>query len=99
MSAIPSGQHRQPVCRGLSTVRCQMAELYKLTLAWIHATMQTMHHNMQIGLIGGINPAAQDFYTRRLIGLFADADVPLGCCQSDANSSLVDALILRSSNS
>lgn len=32
---------------------------------------------MQIGLIGGIGPAAQDYYTRRLIGLFADANVPL----------------------
>jgi aspartate racemase len=32
---------------------------------------------MQIGLIGGIGPAAQDYYTRQLIGLFADADTPL----------------------
>jgi aspartate racemase len=33
--------------------------------------------NMQIGLIGGIGPAAQDYYTRQLIGLFADASAPL----------------------
>jgi aspartate racemase len=32
---------------------------------------------MQIGLIGGIGPAAQDYYTRRLIGLFANANTPL----------------------
>jgi len=32
---------------------------------------------MQIGLIGGIGPAAQDTYTRRLIRLFGDAGVPL----------------------
>ena len=32
---------------------------------------------MQIGLIGGIGPAAQDYYTRRLIGYFADATAPL----------------------
>ncbi|MBX9858707.1 MAG: aspartate/glutamate racemase family protein [Sphingomonas sp.] len=32
---------------------------------------------MQIGLIGGIGPAAQDYYTRRLIALFADARTPL----------------------
>ncbi len=32
---------------------------------------------MQIGLIGGIGPAAQDYYTRRLIGLLAQARVPL----------------------
>lgn len=32
---------------------------------------------MQIGLIGGIGPAAQDYYTRRLVGLFADANTPL----------------------
>ena len=32
---------------------------------------------MQIGLIGGIGPAAQDYYTRRLISLFADADASL----------------------
>lgn len=32
---------------------------------------------MQIGLIGGIGPAAQDYYTRQLIGLFADAHAPL----------------------
>ena len=28
---------------------------------------------MQIGLIGGIGPAAQDYYTRQLIGLFVQA--------------------------
>lgn len=32
---------------------------------------------MQIGLIGGIGPAAQDYYTRRLISLFAEANAPL----------------------
>ena len=32
---------------------------------------------MQIGLIGGIGPAAQDYYTRRLISLLAEAGVPL----------------------
>jgi aspartate racemase len=32
---------------------------------------------MQIGLIGGIGPAAQDYYVRRLIGLFAAAGAPL----------------------
>jgi aspartate racemase len=32
---------------------------------------------MQVGLIGGIGPAAQDYYTRRLIELFADAGAPL----------------------
>lgn len=32
---------------------------------------------MQIGLIGGVGPAAQDYYTRRLIGLFADAGASL----------------------
>ena len=36
-----------------------------------------MRSEVQIGLIGGIGPAAQDFYTRRLIGLFADAGLPL----------------------
>ena len=36
-----------------------------------------MRSDVQIGLIGGIGPAAQDFYTRRLIGLFADAGLPL----------------------
>jgi aspartate racemase len=33
--------------------------------------------NMQIGLIGGVGPAAQDYYTRQLIGHFADASAPL----------------------
>lgn len=33
--------------------------------------------HVQIGLIGGIGPAAQDYYTRRLIALFASADTPL----------------------
>lgn len=32
---------------------------------------------MHIGLVGGIGPGAQDFYTRRLIALFAEAGVPL----------------------
>jgi aspartate racemase len=32
---------------------------------------------MHIGLIGGIGPAAQDYYTRRLIALFRAAGVPL----------------------
>jgi aspartate racemase len=32
---------------------------------------------MQIGLIGGIGPAAQDYYTRLLIAHFADARAPL----------------------
>jgi aspartate racemase len=32
---------------------------------------------MQIGLIGGIGPAAQDYYTRRLIAHYANADTPL----------------------
>ena len=32
---------------------------------------------MQIGLIGGIGPAAQDHYCRQLIGLFAQAHEPL----------------------
>ena len=32
---------------------------------------------MQIGLIGGIGPAAQDYYVRQLIGLFAGAGEPL----------------------
>jgi aspartate racemase len=32
---------------------------------------------MQIGLIGGIGPAAQDYYTRLLIAQFAAAKVPL----------------------
>lgn len=32
---------------------------------------------MQIGLIGGIGPAAQDYYTRKLIDLFALAGSPL----------------------
>jgi aspartate racemase len=32
---------------------------------------------MHIGLIGGIGPAAQDFYTRRLIALSAAAGAPL----------------------
>lgn len=32
---------------------------------------------MQVGLIGGIGPAAQDYYTHRLIGLFADTSAPL----------------------
>ncbi|MBX9884461.1 MAG: aspartate/glutamate racemase family protein [Novosphingobium sp.] len=32
---------------------------------------------MQIGLIGGIGPAAQDYYTRHLIGRFAQARSPL----------------------
>jgi aspartate racemase len=32
---------------------------------------------MHIGLIGGIGPAATDFYYRRLISLFADNQVPL----------------------
>lgn len=32
---------------------------------------------MQIGLIGGIGPAAQDYYTRRLIALFSAADTAL----------------------
>jgi aspartate racemase len=32
---------------------------------------------MQIGLIGGIGPAAQDYYTRQLIAQFAVAKVPL----------------------
>ena len=32
---------------------------------------------MQIGLIGGIGPAAQDCYTRHLIGLFGEAGTPL----------------------
>lgn len=32
---------------------------------------------MHIGLVGGIGPAAQDYYTRRLVGLFADANTPL----------------------
>jgi aspartate racemase len=32
---------------------------------------------MQIGLIGGIGPAAQDYYTRQLIAHFAEGDVPL----------------------
>ncbi len=31
----------------------------------------------QIGLIGGIGPAATDFYYRRLIGAFARAEMPL----------------------
>jgi aspartate racemase len=33
-----------------------------------------MRDDLHIGLIGGIGPAAQDFYTRRLIRLFSDAD-------------------------
>jgi aspartate racemase len=32
---------------------------------------------MHIGLIGGIGPAAQDYYVRTLIGLFAEASAPL----------------------
>ncbi len=32
---------------------------------------------MQIGLIGGIGPAAQDYYTRLLIALFSDAHTQL----------------------
>lgn len=32
---------------------------------------------MQIGLIGGIGPAAQDYYTRLLIAQFASVDIPL----------------------
>ena len=32
---------------------------------------------MQIGLIGGIGPAAQDYYTQQLITIFADALSPL----------------------
>ncbi|MEP2987880.1 MAG: aspartate/glutamate racemase family protein [Parasphingorhabdus sp.] len=41
---------------------------------------------MQIGLIGGIGPAAQDYYTRRLISLFAQADVPLDMTTVHANA-------------
>ena len=32
---------------------------------------------MHIGLIGGIGPAAQDYYTRQLIGHFSHAGVGL----------------------
>jgi aspartate racemase len=32
---------------------------------------------MHIGLIGGIGPAATDFYYRRLISTFADRKAPL----------------------
>ena len=41
---------------------------------------------MQIGLIGGIGPAAQDYYTRRLIGLFSDASAPLDMTTAHADA-------------
>ena len=44
---------------------------------------------MQIGLIGGIGPAAQDYYTRRLIGLFADANASLEMTTVYADASTV----------
>jgi len=44
---------------------------------------------MQIGLIGGIGPAAQDYYTRRLIGLFADASAPLDMTTAHADAPTV----------
>ena len=45
--------------------------------------------SMQIGLIGGIGPAAQDYYTRRLIGLFADANTPLDMTTAHAHAPTV----------
>lgn len=44
---------------------------------------------MQIGLIGGIGPAAQDYYTRRLIALFAEAGEPLDMTTAHASASTV----------
>jgi aspartate racemase len=44
---------------------------------------------MQIGLIGGIGPAAQDYYTRRLIAHFADADTSLEMTTVHADASTV----------
>ena len=41
---------------------------------------------MQIGLIGGIGPAAQDYYTRVLIGLFAGAALPLDMTTAHADA-------------
>lgn len=41
---------------------------------------------MHIGLVGGIGPGAQDFYTRRLIALFAEAGVPLEMTTAHADT-------------
>lgn len=41
---------------------------------------------MHIGLVGGIGPGAQDFYTRRLITQFAAAGVPLEMTTAHADT-------------
>ncbi len=44
---------------------------------------------MQIGLIGGIGPAAQDYYLRQLVAIFADAGVPLALTTVHADTPTV----------
>ncbi len=44
---------------------------------------------MQIGIIGGIGPAAQDYYTRALIGIFARAGVALEMTAAHADAPTV----------
>jgi len=41
---------------------------------------------MHIGMIGGIGPAAQDYYLRTLIGLFAEAGQPLDLTTAHADT-------------
>lgn len=41
---------------------------------------------MQIGLIGGIGPAAQDYYLRTLIALFAEVGQPLDLTTAHADT-------------
>ena len=45
--------------------------------------------SIQIGLIGGIGPAAQDYYIRRLIDIFANADAPLDLTTAHADAPTV----------
>lgn len=44
---------------------------------------------MQIGLIGGIGPAAQDYYTRRLVALFAEEGETLDMTTAHASATTV----------